>query len=466
MASGSHNETLSEVADDHAPALARLLVRVLSYDDLLGPAGQVLHLDDQRWPLRLGRGDGGAPLSVAADTIRVADRWMSSAHAALVQKGDAVFLVDDHSRNGTWVDGQRTQERELADGDLIEVGHTLLCYRAVDRRAAAALRSGAGPLDLGPTTTANAEMATLRADLERVAAGHEPVLALGETGAGKEMIAEVVHRRSGRRGPLVSVDCGAIPESLFESTFFGHRRGAYTGALEARVGEISRADQGTLFLDEVGNLSPQGQAKLLRVIEEGAVTPVGGDKGHRVDVRWVAATNRELATDPGFRADLYRRLAGFVARTQPLRRRREDLGTLGAYLLGQAGITRAAISAVAARRIYPGRWPGNIRELRAVLRGAATLAGDEPIGLGHLARARGAPESDEAAGPSEPAATVGLGAAGADRQRSPSADEVRAALRATSGNVARAATRLQTTPRQLYRWLERFGIDADDFRTG
>jgi transcriptional regulator with GAF, ATPase, and Fis domain len=269
---------------------------------------------------------------------------------------------------------------------------------------------------------------------------------------------------SGRAGSYRPIDCGAVPENLFESTFFGHRKGAYTGALQDRVGEILRADGGTLSLDEIGNMSPINQAKLLRVIEEQKVYPLGAPEGVKVDVRWIAATNRDLfLPEAQFRPDLLRRLAGHVARLPPLRKRREDLGVLTAHLLADAGVPRASISAAAGRRLFCSSFPGNIRQLRATLRRAALLAGDAPIELAHLDLDGDGPPA-AATQDQGPASTPPI--SGTFEAVAPGREQIEAALISTRGNVVRAAKLLNTHPRQVYRWIERHGLDLETLRGG
>jgi DNA-binding NtrC family response regulator len=437
-----------EEAPPSTVAPVHLLTYVLSYDDLCADASRGFVLDGSR--LTLARAEQG-PASRHGDELRLADRWMSGAHAVIEARGEGHVIRDLGSRNGTWVDGVRVTEHPLASGAVIEVGHSLLCYRIADARHAAAL-DGAVPR-LGPTRTWSPAVAALVRDLERIARSRESVLILAETGAGKEVVAGALHAWSGRAGDLSAVDCGAIPDSLFESTFFGHRRGAFTGAAEARDGEVVRADRGTLFLDEVTNMSLAAQAKLLRVIETGEVTPVGGEP-RRVDVRWVAATNRDLLADgSGFRDDLLRRLAAYVARLPALRARREDLGVLTAHLLADAGVTKAAVTAAAGRALFAAPLPGHVRQLRTVLRSAAILAAGATIEAHHLGEGLGAPSSGVAAEPVDDA-----------RKKMPTAEEVTAVLTQTGGNVVRAAASLGVHARQLYRWIERLGLDLDQYR--
>jgi sigma54-dependent transcription regulator len=450
----AHDATWEEPISAELPPRA-VLLEVLRYEELLTPRERVIALPDAP-SLVIGRGADTTSARIAID-----DPFASSRHAELRRSGGdrlgpSDVLVDLGSRNGVYVNGQRVVgSARLIDGDLVEIGHTLLCYRLLPHGYDGAFRP------LGPTRTRAPELVAIARDLERIAPTREPVLLLGETGVGKDVIARAVHAWSGRRGAFVAVDCGAVPEGLFESTFFGHQRGAFTGASEAREGEIARADKGTLLLDEVANTSAAAQAKLLRAIEEGSVRRVGDERARSVDVRWIAATNSDRVLDEAaFRPDLLRRLAGIVVRVPPLRRRREDLGELVAHILAQLGRERASIAPAAARRLFGGNLAGNVRQLRNVLRAAAVLAGDQPIGEAHvrateagLDEAHAAPESRSSiAPPAGVPATI-------------DAHAVSSALEVTGGNVVRAAERLGTHPRQLYRYIERFGIPLDRLRS-
>ena len=218
----------------------------------------------------------------------------------------------------------------------------------------------------------------------RVARLRVPVLVLGETGTGKELVARALHRFSGRgSGPLVPVHCGAIPDTLLESELFGHRRGAFTDATRDRRGALSQAAGGTLFLDEIGEVSAAFQVKLLRFLEDRVVTPVGADAGEAVDVRVVAGTHRDVKGMVGegrFREDLYYRLSGYVIRIPPLRERLSDLPALVAHFerLGrrELGLPEMATASPAVlARLGRHAWPGNVRELAHVVRRALIDAG-------------------------------------------------------------------------------------------
>jgi len=223
-------------------------------------------------------------------------------------------------------------------------------------------------------------------------AGTTGVLVSGESGTGKELIARALHFGSPRaKGPFVAVNCAAVPRELAESSFFGHLKGAFTGAAADRKGYFEQADRGTLFLDEVGDMPLELQAKLLRVLEEGRITPVGGAQEREVDVRVVAATNADLAASLGqnrFRQDLYFRLARFTVQVPPLRQRPEDIASLAAHFLGlfaaEMGLPAPELSPAALALLQGYAFPGNVRELKNIIEYALIKSEGETIGPEHL----------------------------------------------------------------------------------
>ena len=234
----------------------------------------------------------------------------------------------------------------------------------------------------------SAPMRRLRQQIERVAATDFTVLIEGECGSGKELVARQVHELSRRRhGPFVAVNCAALVETLLEAELFGIEDGVATG-VRARRGKFELADQGTLFLDEVADLSPAAQAKLLRAIQELSVERVGGHEARAVDIRIVVATNqrlRGLAEEGRFRTDLYYRLAGVELHVPPLRQRREDIIALAEHFLARHdGLRRLALSESAADALRAHDWPGNVRELQRVVERALALANEGNIGLQDL----------------------------------------------------------------------------------
>jgi two-component system, NtrC family, response regulator HydG len=305
-----------------------------------------------------------------------------------------------------------------------------------------------------------------------VAASNFTVLVLGETGTGKELVAQAIHQQSDRRRrPFVALDCGAIPEPLLESELFGHEKGAFTGAERRKEGRFRLAEGGTCFLDEVGNLPMNLQAKLLRVLESGQVQPVGADRTRPLDVRFVSATNRDLQERVSkglFRADLYFRLAQYAIRLPPLRERTEDIPYLTGRFLEEASIElRRPIQAIAPDAIDLLRrqsWPGNVRELRNVVRQAVLQA------KGFVIRADAVQWVLGEAGRTVPAVAeptigrslrdVAVHAAGAAEHQA-----ICDTLRATAGNKSQASKALKTNYKTLHLKMKQFGIRARDFTT-
>jgi transcriptional regulator with GAF, ATPase, and Fis domain len=283
----------------------------------------------------------------------------------------------------------------------------------------------------------------LRTALEQidlVAPTDASVLVLGESGTGKELVAQAIHERSARAAaPLVRVNCAAVPRELFESEFFGHVRGAFTGAVRDRVGRFELADGGTLFLDEIGEIPLELQGKLLRVLQEGTFERVGETRTRQVNVRVVAATNRDLRHEVAagrFREDLYYRLAVFPIELPPLRDRRADIGVLAAHFLaiaerklGKAGLRLTNRDVQALERHV---WPGNVRELASVIERAAILARDGRLALDAvLARAHAAPAPAPSPAASEPRAAIETERERKQRERT----SVEAALAACDGKI-------------------------------
>jgi sigma-54 dependent transcriptional regulator, acetoin dehydrogenase operon transcriptional activator AcoR len=395
--------------------------------------------------------EGGCP------TLRVGlgDGWMSSRHAALVRATEGGWVVrDEGSKNGTFVNGLPVAgDALLCDGDVIEAGSTLFLFRDRVRRQLReppdldAAASGAAHPAL---VTLSMELARALAPLARLAPAGVSIVLGGESGTGKEVTARAIHDLSARPGPFVALNCGALPETLVEAELFGARRGAYSGAAEDRTGLIRAAHRGTLFLDEIADLPPGSQVKLLRVLQEGEVTPLGATQPVAVDVRVVAASHRsltEMVERGGFRADLHARLAGAHVALPPLRERREDIGLLIGVLLRRllgphAEAARLEREAARALFLYP--WPRNIRELEQALRAAAALASGLRIAPPHLPEAvRGRPPTE-------------------------SDHEIRIQLvRLLSehrGNVSAVARAMGKARVQIRRWCRRYGLDPASYR--
>lgn len=334
--------------------------------------------DALRWT---GPGDRCAIGAHASNDLVLDDATVSRFHCELKANEDGVRIVDLGSRNGTAVDGLRVRDAWLKDGSLVTLGAVALRFRWSDGhfRVPAAQRDHFGAL-----VGTSPRMRAVFAMLERYASSEATVLVEGETGTGKQGAAEALHEESARAsGPFVVVDCGAVPATLIESELFGHERGAFTGAHAARVGAFEAANGGTLFLDEVGELPLDLQPKLLRVLEERTVRPLGATQQRPVNVRVVAATNRDLRAEVNagtFRPDLYYRLAVLKLEMPPLRERTEDLPLLVNTLLDRMNVTGDERERLTApdflEQLRWGAWPGNVRELRNYLERARVIEGD------------------------------------------------------------------------------------------
>jgi len=299
-------------------------------------------------------------------------------------------------------------------------------------------------------------MAQVVALAERVAPSEATVLLTGESGTGKEVMARAIHEWSSRRQhPLVAVNCAALAETLLESELFGHEKGAFTDAHERKMGWFEVARKGTVFLDEIAEMKPSTQAKLLRVLEDRRFHRLGGSEIIEADVRIIAATNRDLPEeiDEGrFREDLFYRLNVFPIELPPLRERLDDLDDLCVHFLKRTGASPTSIEPEAMDALRQYDWPGNLRELRNVIERAVILAGNEPIGL------------DEIHIPARrfrdvPSAAFGSLGAGGDRTLSDQEEQmIRQALEKSGGNKSKAARLLGITRRALYGRLEKYGI--------
>ena len=304
--------------------------------------------------------------------------------------------------------------------------------------------------------------------VEKVAVTEATVLLTGESGTGKEVVARAIHELSSRKEhPLVTVNCAALAETLLESELFGHEKGAFTDAHERKLGWFEVARSGTIFLDEIGEMRPSTQAKLLRVLEDRRFHRLGGSQVIEANARVLAATNRNLSEDIAhgrFREDLFYRLNVFPIELPPLRERREDLPALIRHFLRRAGYAGPGVQPEELRALRGYDWPGNLRELRNVLERAVILAGDGPIGPDevHLpARPRVASPATTDLGAA--AGVIGAGAPGTGEGTLSEAEErlIRDALERAGGNKSKAARLLGITRRALYGRLERYGIDPE-----
>jgi two-component system response regulator FlrC len=330
----------------------------------------------------------------------------------------------------------------------------LLAHRAIERRGLRDRADSAGPPAGPPLTYGDPAMKPVTEAIDKVARTHATVLLLGESGTGKEVAARAIHERSPRaEKPFLAINCAALSETLLESELFGHEKGAFTGATERKRGRLELADGGTFFLDEIGELKPGLEAKLLRVLQEKRFERVGGSRTLEVDVRWIAATNRDLRAmvDAGtFREDLYHRLAVFPIRLPPLRDRKHDILPLARTLLRRIAadlkLPSLTMTAAVESRLQSATWRGNVRELANALERAAILAEGAAIDASHLWI-------------EEPAKTPAAGGTGIRPLVELEKDAILAALAHTGGNRRKAAELLGIGERTLYDKLKKYGVD-------
>ena len=405
-----------------------------------------------RGPWRVDVGTEGEPASVVlrvgeeltlgsgrAAGLRIPDAAVSSLHCRLRVLESGIAVEDLASKNGLYVGGARVGAALLAEsGAAFVVGRSAVSARMIECD-----EDEAAGEPLPGVIGTSAPMLRVARLVRRHAKTRVPILLQGESGTGKDMVARAVHELGRRNGPYVPLNMAAVPESLADAELFGHRRGAFTGAVSSRVGAFEQAHEGTLFLDEIADLPLSIQVKLLRVVEDGMVRAIGAAQALQVTVRlvsasWAALDERVL--EGRFRADLYHRLATVIVDLPPLRQRRSDIAQLSHSLLRRmrADIGERVLSSAALSRLVEQSFPGNVRELGAVLYRAAASA-DYEIAARHI---------DEASRQAAP------------HTRRP-AQDAHALLEQCSGNVSKAA-RAAGVPRSTFRaWLARSRADAD-----
>jgi transcriptional regulator with PAS, ATPase and Fis domain len=404
--------------------------------------------------LLLGRAPEAEVTSIFHSTV-------SRRHAAIqLGLGGVPYLADLASRNGTRLNGKRvelpvplTVQSVVRLGDVLGVVHL----------------PGAGGFEDDPALPGtSAAIVELRALLARAARDQAPVLILGETGTGKERLARAVHERSDRRGAYVALNVAELSAPLVESELFGHERGAFSGAAAAKIGLFQAADGGTLFLDEIGELPFELQAKLLRVLQEGEVRPLGATRPVAVNVRVLAATNRnltEMVEQGRFRRDLLARISLWEFRLPPLRERREEILPWLGLLLRIRNLERGAPSRVellpdAAERVLLHDWPDNLRGLGRLVHRLASLESERALGVSALGAAL-----PELGRPSDAPPEPQENRSSAPPRERPSREDFLRIYESSGRSVRAAAKHFGKDRRQIYRWLEAFGIPrepADD----
>lgn len=407
--------------------------------------------------LTAARGSAVVGRDEASDVCLGGD-GVSRRHALLRLDGaeHALVIEDLGSRNGVRVNGRLVASARLAAGDVVRLGGWVGVVTA---------KPGAWS-EVAPGLFGGQRLREAMAPLLRAAASDLPVVLEGETGTGKEVVARALHGFSGRSGALVAVNCAALPEGLAEAELFGYRRGAFTGADRASAGYFRSADRGTLLLDEVSDLPLSLQAKLLRVLEQREVQPLGEVRPVPVDVRLVVAGQQSLARaveEGRFRADLLARVEGVTVVLPPLRERREDVLPLFSELVARLGGAVPAVESDFVERLVAHDWPFNVRELVLLVRRLRVLHADEPT-----LRAEHLPERMLGVRPSSPqhAAPAARTSPASPRAEVDAVElpALVAALRASGGNVARASALLGITRQRAYRLMEGHAVDLEALR--
>ena len=406
--------------------------------------------------LVVGRREASQKGGATQASLVLLDRMVSGQHLAIAPAPEeGTFEITDlSSTNGTVVDGEAVESTmKLRDGAIIFVGSHVIVFRVATAAQLTAIQEEIAQ-PLGPVPTVNPSFAITCKRMRKLAEAGQEFLLTGETGAGKEIYANAIHRASGRMGPFVAVNCAALPRELVESELFGYARGAHSQAAMAKPGIIEQAEGGTLFLDEIGEMAPELQTKLLRFTQDRMLSPIGGVRARHIDTRIIAATSRTTAPTEsgsgGLRADLAARLGAEPTRIPPLRDRIEDMGALAAYLMGEKE-KAFELSAFQSMCLYG--WPGNVRELGKSITSAEALSrGAERIGFDHL--------------PTSIAAVPRLRSSPGRRKyrKPPSAEELGTLMKRFQGNMMRVARELDRKPALVYRWARRFGLPVAEFR--
>ena len=422
----------------------------------------------QRVPIPASRqyAIGRGPESVTLFAVP-GDSCASRTHALLEVNlaAPSIQVRDANSRNGTFINRVRLaagETRPLLQGDILRVGDSFFLWRVQEDEPDQNVQ------DVPELVGASVALAQLRRAVVRLGPDPASVLVLGETGTGKEVAVRALHRLSGRPGQHIAVNCAAVPENLAESLFFGHARGAFTGAT-AQTGYFLAADGGTLFLDEVGDLPLSMQGKLLRLLEERAVMPVGSTKLIACDVRLIAATNRDLEAairDGRFRDDLYARLTDVVLHLLPLRERREDILLLLEH--ASSGQLKPAIPADVIELLLCYHWPRNVREVHKIASHLRLFGPDaalqERLKVPAVVEAESRPVPRSAASSSRETDLAEKDARRPRKLAAPSKDRLAALMNRHRGVIQDVASELGCSRRQVGRWLDLYEIDRLQFR--
>lgn len=428
---------------------------------LTAPNQQPLILKKSRFAVQKGR-DAGKELLVQKTVVSIGslpendlvltDPTVSRKHAVVEERGEGYVIRDLDSTNGTFLDGVRIREGFLSPGAVIRLGETELSVSPLKQRIEN-LKSDAD--HFGELIGSSTPMQEVYGILERVAPTDVTILLEGETGTGKELAARAIHANSKRKdGPFVIIDCGSVAPNLVESELFGHEKGAFTDAVKMRQGAFELAHNGSIFLDEIGELPLDLQPKLLRALDQRETKRIGADKPVSFSTRIIAATNRDLVKEVKagrFREDLYYRLSVVRVHMPPLRDRKNDIETIAERILrgisAEIGKKVSGVSAEASAALMTYLWPGNVRELKNVLGRAAALCDGSTIEAKDLFLSHSR-KTDTVEGLS--------GKTLEDIEKA----AIIATLKATSNNKTETAKKLGIAYSTLYEKMKKYGIPA------
>ncbi len=462
------------------------------------PATKITYIDGRpttitlrRCKLALMRGDGPKEYVFEQDVVHLGamedndlvldDETVSRNHCKIYREGDQYVIADLGSTNGTFVNRVRIREAYLHENCTLTLGKTDIKFQPVDEklRIVPSDRERYGEI-IGRDRT----MREIYAILEKIAPTDTTVVIEGETGTGKEVVARTVHQQSRRRdGPFIVFDCGAVPENLIESELFGHEKGSFTGAIATRQGVFELAHGGTVFLDELGELALDLQPKLLRVLEQREVKRIGGGKPIKVDVRIVAATNRDLEEEVRagrFREDLFYRLTVVRLHLPSLRERSDDIELLARHFLAQGSFNRDHLGGKKVTGFAPAvldrlgsyEWPGNVRELHNVVERAVSFAEGDLVELDdlpdHIAYPRSGEPMSAETNPSIqlPEARELLGGTFKDAKEqwvsTFEADYIAGLLKKNKGNISHAAREADIDRKYFRKLMKKYGLGTSD----
>jgi transcriptional regulator with PAS, ATPase and Fis domain len=422
---------------------------------LAGHALKPLPLDHPRISIVVDEMEFGRDRACDSWSTDFEDPMMSRRHARITRAHTGDYFVSDlGSTNGTWLDGRAVPvgtSYKLETGSVLMLGGHVFVFRRLTHDELAAIRED-WSCPFGPVPTLSPVLAMLTRKMNRLAPSAVDILLSGETGVGKEVHAEAIHRASGRKGPFIAINCAAIPDNLVESELFGYARGAHSTADRGKAGLIEQAQGGTLFLDEIGEMSQTAQTKLLRFLQSREFLSLGTTRQRTLDVRVIAATNRSMDADvpasEGLRYDLAARLGPEPLNLPPLRDRPEDVGLLASFF------AKAELEFVpeAFQALFLHTWKGNVRELEKVVTLARVLAGEgKAIALEHLP----VPMAAKIEPPPVKAAV---------QRKRPTREELRTLLSLHGGDVAQLAREIGRQRTLVWRWLRENQLKPDDYR--